>query len=330
MKRVLITLAAFVLTILPANAQVPMTGTFVAEATCAAPSAIREGGPNPGNVTVAAGQSYQLLGRNSVPGSHYLILVPGAEPERRWVPYGCGRVGSQPDSTQEARRAVPDIDASQPEVEEFVLAANWHASFCETRPDMRECSGGDSPLSFALHGLWPQQAGQYCNVPDRVRSADEAGRWSRLPAVELSRSAARNLAHVMPGVESGLDRHQWVKHGSCSGLQPDVYFNSAARLINQLNESLVGELFVRNVGNTLSSRQIRRAFDDAFGRGAGDRVLVDCVTVDDRRLIRELRISLAGQISQDQPLARLIASAPQQAWGCREGEVDAPGQARIR
>ncbi|TIX70435.1 MAG: ribonuclease, partial [Mesorhizobium sp.] len=74
-----------------ARAEVKMSGSFVADATCPATQAIKNG-KNPGNISTDAGQSYELLAGNKDAPTHYLIRVPGADPERRWVKVDCGHV----------------------------------------------------------------------------------------------------------------------------------------------------------------------------------------------------------------------------------------------
>ena len=81
------------------------------------------------------------------------------------------------------------------------------------------------------------------------------------------------------------------------------------------------ELFAEHAGRHLSARQIRDAFDRAFGRGAGERVRVHC----EDGMIVELRIGLAGQIRKDSPLSQLISQAPRHSVGCRGGRVDTAG-----
>ena len=310
-----LTIAIWIFAATGASAQQPMTGSFRAEATCAAPPSIRAPDENPGNVRVMAGQSYELLGRNATPGSHYLIRIPGADPERRWVAYGCGRVG---ETSQQAAASNG-----------YVLAASWPSAFCEEQPNARECRAGRSFSRFALHGLWPQTAdgSAYCDLSSGAADRMEGTRWRDLPATPVDDRTASELARVMPGVQSGLDRHQWAKHGTCSGMAADDYFGQAVRLIDALNASQVRRLFAGAIGDELSSALIRDAFDEAFGAGAGLRVLVDCNEVQGRKLIRELRISLGGPLS-DEPLGRLIAQGSRQPPGCRGGEVDAPGPAR--
>ncbi|WP_279481626.1 ribonuclease T2 [Aureimonas sp. SK2] len=315
--------AAFALPSVAARAQVPMVGVFVAEASCFATPSIRSE-DNPGRIVTEPGTSYALIGRNASPGSHYLIRVPGAEPERRWVAFGCGRVEDASQSA-DARPAPKTRSGGH---DSYVLAASWQPAFCETRPSVRECrSGGTAGNGFSLHGLWPQPRGrEYCGVPDDVRRVDERGDWRRLPDFEVSAGTRQALSEVMPGVQSGLDRHEWWVHGTCFKGDAEAYFAQSIRLLEELNRSPIRRLFEASIGDTLTADAVRASFDQAFGRGAGRRVLVDCG--DDpsgEPMIRELRIALAGDLSREVPLAELIRAGEETGRGCREGRVDAPG-----
>ena len=76
----------------------------------------------------------------------------------------------------------------------------------------------------------------------------------------------------MPGTQSFLDRHEWIKHGTCySGSDADTYFREAVSLIDEVNHSAVQTL-VAPIRSELTGSAVRHAFDVAFGAGAGDRV----------------------------------------------------------
>ncbi|HEY9056346.1 MAG TPA: ribonuclease T, partial [Aurantimonas sp.] len=84
-------LATLLLVAPSAFAQVPMTGRFVAEARCPALQSIRKQ-TNPGGIATEPGVEYVLVGRNAEAATHYYVVIPDAEPPRRWVAVGCGRV----------------------------------------------------------------------------------------------------------------------------------------------------------------------------------------------------------------------------------------------
>ena len=315
--------ASLLFSVSPVFAQVPMSGQFVAEASCFATPSIRSDN-NPGRIVTEPGRYYDLIGRNAMPGSHYLIRVPGADPERRWVPYGCGRVT---DGNSSADRGAPSSPAAG-KADSFVLAASWHPAFCETRPRRADCrSGGVAEHGFSLHGLWPQPRGrEYCGVSAAIRAADEAGRWRDLPPVEISAATQKALARVMPGTVSQLDRHEYWTHGTCYEGGAEDYFVQSIRLIGELNASPIRDLFANAIGREVSAAEIRAAFDAAFGAGAGARVLLDCESdAAGRRLAGELRISLRGTPGQGTSLGELIRAGDTIAPGCRMGRVDAPG-----
>ncbi len=97
------------------------------------------------------------------------------------------------------------------EFDYYVLALSWNAAWCEAEGAGRgaaQCDPGRD-IGFTLHGLWPQYLSgwpEYCTTTKRDPSQAE--------------SAA--MADIMGSGD--LARHQWKKHGRCSGLGPAAYF----------------------------------------------------------------------------------------------------------
>jgi ribonuclease T2 len=319
-----ILLLALALLSTPALAEVPLSGTFAATNTCPAYQAISRQ-TNPGNITTQPGQTYDLLAANKTPPTHLRIAVPGASPVQRWVEVQCGTSPALSAEQPEIRPAAPAYRGTQ-----YILAVNWQPAFCELNSRTRECRDQrpDSfeATNFTLHGLWPQPRGnEYCDVSERDRWASQDGRWRDLPQLDLTIAQRRDLDTIMPGSQSGLDRHEWVKHGSCYGADQREYFADSLDLMLALNASEVAELFAANIGRRLTLTDIRAAFDRAFGRGAGERVAMDCAEDGNRTLITELRIALTGQISGPDDFSALILAAEPQPSRCRSGQVDAVG-----
>jgi ribonuclease T2 len=314
-----------------ARADMKMSGSFVADSSCPATQAIR-GDKNPGNVSTQAGQSYQLLAANKDSPTHYLILVPGADPERRWVKIGCGHVGGGTASATPAPagQGKPSSSSGKPE---YVFALSWQPAFCETKATKPECRAQNptefDATHFTLHGLWPQPNGNfYCQVSASDRANDNPAHWGDLPPVSLDANTRAELDQVMPGTASKLDRHEWIKHGTCYGKSQQEYFSDALNLVRAVNASPVRDLFTGNIGKQITSDQIRGAFDAAFGKGAGERVRVSCLVdpSSGRRMIGELTLGLSGPIGPDSKLGDLLmASAPTGKAGCPKGTVDPIG-----
>ena len=212
-----------------------------------------------------------------------------------------------------------------PAAPRFVFAASWQPGFCETQPNKRECRNPSrnsfEATNFTLHGLWPERS-DYCGVPADEIAADKGGNWSSLPPIDLSSTLRARLDKAMPGARSNLDRHEWVKHGSCSGQTPEAFYASALWVLDGLNSSAVRELFVGNIGKRITQDQIRAAFDRSFGPGAGQRVRISCDRVGDRRLITEITIGLVGTVEPGGDLSSLIAAASPTDGGCDAGIVD--------
>ncbi|KRA99020.1 hypothetical protein ASD83_00285 [Devosia sp. Root685] len=323
----IITTLLFALLTLPAHAEVPLAGYFTATKACPALQSISRQ-TNPGDITIRPGTAYDLIAGNKDHPTHLWIVVPGAEPDRRWVTVDCGTRST--DAEGRVDEPTPPAPAPTYRGTQYILAVNWQPAFCELSPRKTECRNQRATsfeaTNFTLHGLWPQpHSNEYCNVPAGDRYASEDGRWRDLPILDLPLSIRRDLDEVMPGSQSNLDRHEWTKHGTCYGTGPGQYYADALDLMLALNTSEVAELFASNIGKRITLTQIRDAFDNAFGPGAGERVRMTCEQDGNRTLITELTIGLTGNIDGPDSLPRLIAAASPTDGGCRSGQVDAVG-----
>ncbi len=98
----------------------------------------------------------------------------------------------------------------------YVLALSWSSGFCETPAGERargQCDAGAN-LGFVVHGLWPQYEHGY---------PSDCGPAARFP----SRLALDSAQGLYPN--EGLARHEWQKHGTCSGKSPTDYFAEVRR-----------------------------------------------------------------------------------------------------
>ena len=212
----------------------------------------------------------------------------------------------------------------------LVLAFSWQPAFCERAQKKSECQSQRpdrfDATHFTLHGLWPQpRSNVYCGVSDLNRSRDKQRNWLDLPAVQTSVATKRKLDTVMPGTRSNLDRHEWIKHGTCYSRSAETYYRDSLALMDKINNSDVRKLFANNIDGRLSAEQIRRAFDTNFGRGTGDRVRIACKRDGDRLLITELTLGLNGVIGRNPDIGRLASRSRKISAGCPGGIVDRVG-----
>jgi ribonuclease T2 len=301
----------------PAFAQIKITDSFKAKTNCPALESIRKGN-NPGNIQVVRGNTYPVVGKNKTDASYYLLEIDGAQ---RWVGQQCGQLLS----------AVPGV--GEPGAnngggkKDYVLALSWQPSFCETHEGKSECkTQTDSRFdgkNLTLHGLWPQPA--YCGVSSQDKTLDKEKNWAKLPPLQLTAATTQELTKKMPGFASQLERHEWVKHGTCYGTTPDEYFQDAMLLQDQINNSDVQKLFASNIGNVITETDIRASFDRSFGVGTGKKISIEC-DKSQPRLITELQINLVGEIKPDTKIATLLTSAKDNGGdSCPRGKVDRAG-----
>jgi ribonuclease T2 len=210
----------------------------------------------------------------------------------------------------------------------YVLALSWQPAFCEGNERKRECrsmtGARHDAKHLSIHGLWPQPGTNvYCGVSQELIAADKQGRWQDIPPPKLSLATRDALELLMPGTQSLLDRHEWIKHGTCyRDGDAEAYFFDTARLAADINESPVQDFLAANIGRRVSSAAIRAAFDEAFGPGAGERVRVACDNDDGRQLVVELTIGLRGDISAGTPVSQLMLASNPTDLGCPGGMVD--------
>lgn len=255
-------------------------------------------------------------GRRAVAAGLILLLLGGLP-----APAPCGTLVKTPVVTGVAGPRCPPSHEQRPPCntcampDGYVLALTWQPAFCEIDgADKPECRLDDPSANAArqlsLHGLWPNRRGcgiryEFCGDVRRP-----ATRFRDYPPVSLAPDTRRELERMMPSAaaQSGLERHEWHKHGTCTGYGPDAYFQLATDLARQFNQAGMAQFMTRNSGREVSVGALLDAVDQAFGRGARDRIVLECNRTGD--LLLEVRVSLPGELRPGVPLAALIQEAP--------------------
>ncbi|WP_289156085.1 hypothetical protein [uncultured Salipiger sp.] len=205
---------------------------------------------------------------------------------------------------------------------DLLLAMSWQPAFCESKPSKTECrqlNDGLLPVTEAqlsLHGIWPQPNGNfYCGVPAAVKALDKPDSWGQLPAPALDDVTAERPAVAMPGTASHLDRHEWIKHGSCffGGQQGQAYFSASLQALDTVNGAGVADF------------RAARVSDQAFGAGAGERVQMQCKGDGGRVLVQDITVTLNGELTEGADIGALILAGDPQSAGCAEGVIDPAG-----
>ncbi|MFY8115644.1 MAG: ribonuclease T2 family protein [Rhabdaerophilum sp.] len=181
----------------------------------------------------------------------------------------------------------------------YVLSLSWSATFCDLTGERRgnpQCEPGRNP-GFVVHGLWPQSERGYpafC-TPD-----------GRNP----SRNAMDIGERVLP--TSGLARHQWRKHGTCSGESPAGYFTATETARNRVR--VPKELEAPEAPRRWSVPEIERAFALANPGLRPDMMAVTCK----KGMLEEVRLCLTRDLRGFRPCDEVSRDA------CRTRDIIVP------
>jgi ribonuclease T2 len=330
-------LALFGLLTIPAASAEPAGGSLLAVRGC--PAYISKNKlTNPDRIKLAPGTAYPVLEQNRAGNPDwYRIRIVGARPAERWVSADCGRYSAVappggPVEEEEETGGNGGLAAHCPSVgprpvcntcgrgESYVLAVSWQPAFCETvarneldeKPECRvEDESAYQASHFTLHGLWPNRHECHRDYGFCGPVTHKEANFLQYPPVTLKTAARDGLAEVMPSVAlgSGLERHEWHKHGTCSGLTADDYFGRAAELTRQFNRSGLADFMSRNVGRQVTVAEFLNRVDAALGAGARDRVRLECGKPG---LLTEVQINLPLRTPSGGDLQTLVAEAAPQ------------------
>ncbi len=294
---------------------------------------------NRDNVMLDMTRPYTMIRHHK---GQYLVKVPNATPSQRWVDDDCLTLrplrgtplyGKKDTEVKSASKPAKKADDSQERSiqkqlsKPVLLALSWHNAFCETHRYKKECKRGwkrllgrsKSDNNFVLHGLWPQPKNRvYCGLERRYITADKYKQWNKLPEPKLTAATKAKLKEVMPGVDSNLHRHEWIKHGTCYGKDAETYFKDAIALTNEVRNSDVARFFQKNVGKRITIQRLREMVERSFGKGTGSRVELRC----NRGLISEIWLHLDGE---GDSLSRLLKDGKKVYSRCKRGMIDREG-----
>ncbi|HIQ07157.1 MAG TPA: hypothetical protein EYH35_01730, partial [Thiotrichaceae bacterium] len=242
----------------PASANQKLSGSLLAKKACPVLHSIRKQS-NPSKSFLDIDTQYPVIGKNKVAASHYLITGSFGQRKQGWVETSCGVFS-------EGNNPVKSTTKPRSSKAAYLLALSWQPSFCARHKSKKECrqltSESASAKQLSLHGLWPQPRNNtYCNVSNTDKSIDRQKQWQSLPKLPLEPITREALADIMPGYQSNLHRHEWVKHGSCYPDNADQYYADSIALTIAINQSALGDLLKNNLGKKISSHKIRQAID---------------------------------------------------------------------
>lgn len=160
----------------------------------------------------------------------------------------------------------------------YVLALSWSPNWCLREGDDRdapECAAG-AGRGWTLHGLWPQYESGWPS-------------YCRTTARDPSRAMTRGMEDIMGS--AGLAWHQWKKHGRCSGLSAEAYFDASRRAYDAVQRPEVLRKLDRDV--TLPASLVEEAFLRENPDWSADMLTITCRD----RQIQEARLCLTRDLA---------------------------------
>lgn len=195
-------------------------------------------------------------------------------------------------------RSAPATDFITRPYDYLILALSWSPSYCELAAedaDPEQCGQRGPEDAFIVHGLWPQSSrGElaYCG-----------------PAGKLDPKLVDSMLDLTPSRD--LIAHEWAKHGTCSGLPPDLYF----RLVRQAYEVVrvppdLQELYT---AATVSPPAIERMFTLVNPGLGNDEISISCRM----KRLTEVRFCLDSDLG-------FVSCPEQERRACRQDWVRMP------
>ncbi|MCX2721663.1 ribonuclease T2 family protein [Roseibium salinum] len=160
----------------------------------------------------------------------------------------------------------------------YVLSLSWSPTYCKQEGEdaSRYQCGVHEPFRFIVHGLWPQYERGY---PESCEG----------PPQRIDRQIAVDMEDIMPS--HGLVFHQWRKHGTCSGLDPQDYFSLTRKAFEKI--AIPGVFSALETRGKASPATVERAFRLANPGLEDDAMAVSCVDGE----LEEVRICLTRDLA---------------------------------
>jgi len=183
-----------------------------------------------------------------------------------------------------------DPPGQPPPFDYYILSLSWSPTFCSTHPEQgAECG---QRRGFVAHGLWPQYAGG--GGPEHCAGAGDLDPQT----VQRARSA-------MP--DERLIHHEWVVHGTCSGLSAHDYF---ATLIQAIGGLSIPSDFDAQTARSLTASQVVAEFVSANASLNARSIALRC----QGPALQEVRICLSRDLNP-------TACGPRVHTQCRQGPL---------
>ncbi len=101
----------------------------------------------------------------------------------------------------------------------YVMSLSWSPEYCASSNNPSSTQCGERRYSLVVHGLWPQYENGGFPADCSVRTT-------------VPKPIVDSMLDIMPSEE--LIQHEWDKHGTCSGLSVEKYFQLTRQIYNSI------------------------------------------------------------------------------------------------
>ena len=166
--------------------------------------------------------------------------------------------------------------------------------------DSGEQCSGIRPYAFVLHGLWPQY--ERSGWPEMCQTGSRP--W--VPGETIDR-----MLDIMPSRH--LVIQEYKKHGVCSGLDPQNYFEAARRAYGSVH--IPSQFQHPAEALKMTPEDAQKAFAEANAQLSADSIQIVC----SRDMLREVRICLTKDLAP-----RPCSRSEQSRRSCSYGTLTVP------
>ena len=148
----------------------------------------------------------------------FLLLTLGLGSGPAQAQFAPGPAGRTPSAEHPSARNQPG------KFDYYALALSWSPTYCDgatrNQNDPQCNRAGGRPYAFVLHGLWPQHQKGW---PENCATGGSA---------YVPRPLIDRMLDIMPSPR--LVIHEFRKHGTCSGLDANAYFNLSRKYYEKI------------------------------------------------------------------------------------------------